>query len=58
MSRAKAKLPRTDATRKIKDKRVLKSSHGKFATVFDLEEHRVTETARNKKSRKGKKDED
>ena len=31
---------RTDATRKIKDKKVLKSSHGKFATVFDLESHR------------------
>ena len=48
---------RTEATRKIKDKKVLKSSHGKFATVFDLEKHREAETDKNKKHKKHKKEE-
>jgi hypothetical protein len=54
MSRAAARKGRTEATRKIKDAKVLKSSHGKFATVFDLEKHREAETKANKASKKKK----
>lgn len=55
MSRAIKRKPRTEPTRKIKDANVLKSSHGKFATVFDLEKRREETTAANKKKRKNKK---
>jgi len=49
---------RTAATLKIKNASVAKSSHGKYSTVADLERKRIETTERNKKNRKGKKDED
>lgn len=49
MSRAAARKGRTEATRKIKDAKVLKSSHGKFASVFDLEKHRESLPKKKKK---------
>ncbi len=52
MSKARSRKPRTDATRQIKNKRVIKSSHGKFSSVIELEAHRVAETEKNKKNKK------
>ena len=49
---------RTAATLKIKNASVAKSSHGTYSTVADLERKRIETTERNKKNRKGKKDED
>ena len=58
MSKAKARKDRTSATLNIKNASVAKSSHGKYSTVADLERKRIETTERNKKNRKGKKDED
>ncbi len=58
MSKAKARKDPTAATIRIKDAKVLKSSHGKFRSVAVLEQHRIEETAKNKTKRKGKKNED
>ena len=59
-SRAIARKPATLATIRLKDKRVLKSSHGKFDTVASLERHRIEETEKNARLKKKnkKKDED
>lgn len=50
MSKASARKGRTDATRKIKDAKVLRSSHGKFPTVFELEKHRESLPKKKKKN--------
>lgn len=55
MSKAIARKPATLATILLKDKRVEKSSHGKFKTVASLERHRVEKTAENLRLKKGKK---
>jgi len=57
MSNARARKSPTAATIAIKNKKVLKSSHGKFISVADLEKHRIEETSKNK-SRKSKKKEE
>jgi hypothetical protein len=60
MSKAKNRKDPTAATIRLKDKRVTKSSHGKFLTVAALERHRIEETEKNARSKKKskKKDED
>ena len=57
MSKANARKSPTAATIRIKDAKVLKSSHGKFNSVTALEKHRIEETSKNK-SRKSKKKEE
>jgi len=58
MSKAKARTAPTAATIRIKDAKVLKSSHGKFPTIVALEKQRLETTAANLARRKGKKKED
>ena len=58
MSKAIARKPATLATILLKDKRVEKSSHGKFKTVAALERHRIEETEKNARLKKGKKKKD
>jgi len=53
MSKANARKSPTAATIRIKDAKVLKSSHGKFNSVTALEKHRIEETSKNK-ARKSK----
>ena len=52
MSRSSKRTGRTDSTRIRKDANVRKSSHGKFTTVFGLEEQRLETTEKNKKNKK------
>ena len=58
MSKAKNRTDPTAATIALKNKRVEKSSHGKFKTIVELEKHRIEVTARNLKGRKNKKNEE
>ena len=56
MSKAKARKDRTSATLAIKDRKVRKSSHGKFDSVASLERHRVEVTKKNQKKKKKEKE--
>ena len=55
MSKAKARHDPTAATIRIKDAKVLKSSHGKFSSIAALEKHRL-DTTKVKKNRKKQND--